>query len=298
MPRNLTQLQNAASRTTLFDRLATLERAGIPLLDALQTLTGQGKIPQLGRTISHLRNGTELAEAGRLGGLWRPWEVPVIAAGQSAGRLAEALQRLAEHYRRQTRRWQRLRGRLLLPALSLLIGVVVGPLPALVGGSIGAVGYAVRVVIPLVVLAVIADLLRQAYQGALGADQVDLVRQFRQRDRIATLALLMESNLPPTEALQLLARSASEQTVRHDLERAAQALEAGQSFTTTLESCGLLDDPVGQQLLQSGEDAGRLPEMLGRYRNRLDEALDSRLDTITGVLPWIIYGLVIAWVFL
>lgn len=300
--------QSAIHRSTLFSRLATLERAGIPLQAALDTLArgeAQGIAQPLDKLQQALERGESLSDAGRRVGLWRPWEQMILAAGQSTGRLAESFEALATHHGHQARRWQRLRGRLLLPALVLLVGVVVGPLPALVGGQIGLLGYLVRVILPLLVLGVVVQVLRRAYQGLPGSSALadwfaglPLVRQLRQRDRIAVLALLMDSGMPADMAFASMADSAPAAGHRIRLQRAARAVERGAGFTATLAQVGLLDDPAGVRLLQSGEEAGRLPEMLGRYRERLDEALDGVLDGVTGVLPWVVYGGVVGWVFL
>jgi len=308
VPRHDPRATPAAQRTLLFDRLATLERAGIAPLEALPSLARDADprlTPAIRHLIRQLRDGRTLTEAGRVSGLWRPWEIPVIQAGESGGRLGDSFQRLADYYRRQADRWRRLRGKLLLPALTLLIGVLVGPLPALVGGNIGAAGYLARVVLPLLVLGGLLMLLRHAYQGLLaGGDQplaallgrLALIRQLRQRDRIAALGLLLDSDLPPDQAFTVLAANTPDRDLRARLQRAGQAVATGASFTDTLVNTGLLDDPVGPQLLQSGEQAGRLPEMLHRYRERLDEALDRSLDSLTAILPWLVYAAVIAWV--
>ena len=83
-------------------QMATLQRAGVPILRALAGLQASTAKPALADILADLRanldQGRELAVAfGRHPAVFGPFYVAMIRVGELTGRLTEAFQRLAEH---------------------------------------------------------------------------------------------------------------------------------------------------------------------------------------------------------
>lgn len=121
------------ARAQLFDSVATLVRAGIPLLEAIETLAGSSQRFSYQARVRHamllglresLRGGASLAAAMRAQPGWfDPVEIAMIEAGQHAGTLPAVLETLAERHEQEDRLTQRLVGALLYPSIVAAAGV-------------------------------------------------------------------------------------------------------------------------------------------------------------------------------
>ncbi|MDX5372118.1 MAG: type II secretion system F family protein, partial [Pseudomonadaceae bacterium] len=131
-----------AGRAPLLPAGAALAGAGGHLRAAVVGWRGgaaaQGRVARL---LEWLQEGRELAAAGCLAGVFTPLEGSLVRAAQSAGSPAGMFERLAERHARRAEQGAALRARLLLPGGVLLLALLIQPLPALVGGSLGAGAY-------------------------------------------------------------------------------------------------------------------------------------------------------------
>ena len=109
--------------------LSTLLGAGIPLLDALGTLTEQhgGRFRAVIQAVSdEVAAGVSLAEAiGRHPGWFDELAVSIVRVGESTGSLSSALGRLAEFKEKADRLRNRIVTALLYPSIVLVIGLLV-----------------------------------------------------------------------------------------------------------------------------------------------------------------------------
>jgi type II secretory pathway component PulF len=294
-------------RAQLFTQFNTLERSGIPLLQALPIIGGQ--VPallqkKLQRLTQWLQRGTSLADAGRRSGVFLDWEARLIGAAESAGSLQTVFTQLSEHYRTRATRLRRLKTRLVYPYAVLIIGILLLPLPSLVAGDIGAFGYFLRTLLPLIGFFVGVRLLAGAYRRTLAGEpgglsdalvfDIPLIRRQLQRDVLAALAMLLRAGLPAIEALELTRDSCASSALRAKLVAALSAVNSGVGVADALADADLLEDDYASGLINTGEAAGRLDEMLGYYVARLDEKLQSQLDMLAEWFPRVVYGLIIA----
>lgn len=303
----------AQARAELFYKLAALERAGIPLLQTLPLL-GRASAPALQRKIEplieHIQRGRSLAEAARRCGLLLPWEARLVRVGEEAGRLAAVFAHLAEHYATRARWLRRLKSRFALPIAVLALALFVAPVPDLFQGNIDAGGYWLRTVVPLAAgylgIRWAAHLYRRLSvreQGQVMAGLLldlpilgTLIRRQQQRDFLANLAILLEAGIPAVEALTLAAQSLPNPMLRTRLSGAASAVAEGASVSAALARSGALEDPQATALIDTGELSGRLDEMLRYQVRRLEERLDSQMDSLAEWLPRIFYALVAGWI--
>ena len=160
-----------ALRSRLFLQLATLERAGIPPLQALESLDlGVESAPLLRSARGFLAQGQSLAQAGRLSGLFTPMEAAVIAAACVGGSPAHAFLRLAEQATLRAQQGKALRGRLLLPGFVALAALLILPLPAVVAGSLSVAAYLLRVIAIVAGVAALFALGRELMRRQAAAD--------------------------------------------------------------------------------------------------------------------------------
>ncbi|NJN46607.1 MAG: hypothetical protein HC808_09150, partial [Candidatus Competibacteraceae bacterium] len=219
-------LLTAQARSELFIQFATLERAGIPLLQALPIIAKQVPAalqPRIEKLTRFIQQGTPLAQAGRRCGLFLPWETRLIAVATEAGKLQATFTRLGEHYAARARRLLRFKARMVYPIAILVLTVFIAPFPALFLGIIGPTGYILRTAVPLIGLYLLVNLLVWRYRMLSLTEQPyafatitlaipllgGLVRRQQRRDFLASLAMLLEVGIPAIEALTLAAESVS-----------------------------------------------------------------------------------------
>lgn len=291
-------------RAALFTSLARYADSGVPIAQALQTLAAEMPGPLAGRLAtmaSHAARGVALAEAGRASGVLAAWEARLVLAAERTGTLASILNRLAAHYAVAARRLGTLNARLALPAAVVMLGTLVAPLPAVVRGDLSAAGYAGRMLAS-------AALLYAAWRGLQGLwrstpagaarlswllDRVPgvgrLVRSRRERDLLYVLGTALKSGLPADEALGLAAELATGRFALGQLREARAAVARGGSMVAALRNASLIADPAALALLDTGEAAGRLDEMMEHSVAQLDDRLDQIATTWGEWLPRIAY---------
>jgi general secretion pathway protein F len=312
MPRISASIPSPLVRAQLFSQLAAMERAGLPLLQALATLQlPDAQTAALQQWRRQLEQGLELASAGQVCGLLSPLDASLIRAAQASGCLATLLQRLAQGYAHQARQGGARTSRLMMPLAVLLLALFIQPLPALVGGQLTPGGYLWHCLQPLLGLALVYGLGRWLWQrserapegqGALFSGVLarlpllgDFYLRSNLRDFFATLGLLLEAGLPMLDALPRACATMRSRPLRADLERLAPRIQAGQSLTQALAPLDFPGKALAQGLINTGEASGSLPASLQRYANAETERLDSLREQLALWLPRLFYVAVLLW---
>lgn len=297
-------------RSRLFAQLATLEHAGIPPAQAF-AMIGRD-LPSdarhaLAKTAAALAKGMDLAKAGQSSGLLLPWEVRLVRAAETGGRLESLYQRLSEHYASRDRLFGRLKARLAFPLIMLALAAFVAPLPALIQGAIGPVGYLFRAIGPPLALYGSLRGLALAYRQQLARETSatwtrlllaipvlgGLLARQQRRDGVFSLLLLLESGVPILEALPLAGRSVADPLLRARFAAAAAALVDGRSAVAeTLGRYGVVDDAGTVALFASGETAGRLDQVIRHQLRQWDTQLELQWDTLAEWIPRLLYAAV------
>lgn len=300
------ELQNDF-RARLWQQFAVLERSGIPILQALPILAQAVPAayrPRLERLLSLLRGGLSLSQAGQRSGVWLPWEASVLGAAEHSGRRELFYQRLTQYYTSRATRLRKLKARMLYPYAVFIFALVLGPLPALAQGAIDGTGYLARTLLPLLLLFASQALLiaqlrrwRAGLQGMPAAlSGLAYLRRQQQRDGLALLALLLQAGLAAHDACACLRQHLQGDWLQQRLRRMQNALRQGAGVTEALAQGNLLPDSQAEQLIASGELAGRLEASLQQVVNDLDRQLDEQLDSLAEWLPRLVYALVVGFV--
>ncbi|WP_395679147.1 type II secretion system inner membrane protein GspF [Dokdonella sp.] len=309
-----------AQLALLTRQLSTLVGAGLPIDEALGALSEQAENErQRGLTMSlraRVMEGASLAQAMAE----FPDSFPEIfrasvAAGEQSGRLAQVLEKLADHAEARDALGQKILAALAYPLLLAIVAVAVvaGLLTWVVPQIVGvfqnlhqALPLATRALIALsaflrawgwllvlVLLAVLvlarlalrseatrwrwhAVLLRLPLVGRL-------VRAANTARATRTLALLSSSAVPLLDALAIAAQVVSNLPMRDALKRAALKVREGSAFSRALGESGQFP-PVALRLIASGERSGQLPRMLEEAAAQQQRELDRWLTALTAVL--------------
>lgn len=290
-------------RAELFLQLSRLEEAGLPYDRAVATVS----LPPAGaRRLKAMQalaaRGVDAAKAGDQSGLFTSLEARLVRAALNAGSPAPTYRRLAEYYAQRARQWVAIKSRLTLPAVVLLIALLLEPLPGLVGGRIGPGGYAWQVIWPVLSIAAIVAALRLAgsrdgdARGKSLCQRVPLYGpvfvRTNLRDYFDSLALMLEAGVPMLEALPAALETVTDGDIRRELARVRQRVEQRETFAAALEKVPYLAGSRALAFAHTGEESGKLPEMLMRHAAMESEAIAHFYEQLAAWLPRVVYALV------
>lgn len=301
--------------------LRNLLRAGMPLLDGLQLLAEQESVSRRKSILAALGNdlcrGLSLSEAmSRFPEAFPADYCKTIMAGESSGRLDEALDRLLEGLKRRKEIADKLLTAILYPAFLLLlcavavIWLVVDVFPdfqkffeqtgvglpwitrSLIDGSRWLGDHLILI---LSVVLLVAYELYDHLQTAAGRRRLDrflyefpLVGAINRGADVARLAgmlaTLLRSGIPLVEALRVAGATIENGVARERLDDAIRYIRHGNSVAQSFEATELF--PVSAaRILRIGEESASLDGILEDLAAFYEEETGRRIDVLVGILP-------------
>ncbi len=313
----------------LFARqMATLQRAGVPILRALAGLQASTPKTALVDLLADLRaqldQGRELATAmARHPAVFGPFFVAMMRVGELTGRLTEAFQRLAEHLEFELDVRNRVKQAMRYPAMVLIaigiamviINVFVIPtfatvfagfkaeLPLMTRILLGFSGFTVRWW-PLLLAAAIAAV--WGWRAWLATPQGRYTwDRWKLRLPIAgpivlkatlgrfarSFAMASSSGVPISSAMTVVAQTVDNAYIGQRIEQMRQGVESGESLSRCAAAAGVFT-PVVLQMIAVGEETGELDtlmrEVAAMYERETDYAIKGLSSAIEPVLLTVI----------
>jgi len=313
--------------------LATLLRAGMPLVQSLDLLRSRVTSPTFRRVLDDVhekvRSGTALSDAFASQGDFFPRVYTAsLLAGERSGNLDAVLRRYVEYTKIVATVKRKTVSALVYPAILIslavvLVGIIVlkvvpafrdfyasfgADLPVMTKMILG-VSDLVRsqfiVILAAIVAAIVVAIawVRQPGQKArfdhlmLGLPGLGPVaRKFATSQMARTLATLLGGGLPLVNALDISARSIGNQFMAQELEVVGARVREGASFASALEARGVFPD-VAVKMAEVGESTGALQDMLNTVADFYDEEISTTMErfvTLVEPLLLVIMGVVIA----
>ncbi len=331
-PRLARRRIGASDRIVLLQEFATLLTAGVPIAEATPSLEAAYASTALGAPLARLRkavqDGRSVADAFRLAELGLPEHAhSLIAAGEAAGRLGQALHAAAAQLEYDHGVAQQVRTALIYPsvlvgagaAAVLVIFIAVVPrFASLLGSGRAEVPALSRWVIEMgmflqshllgsalvlaaavtaVVLALRVSGVRQATLEALA--RLPLIGTWLHTSEIGRwatlLGTLLENRVALLPALELSSRAVSLTALRRHLLKAQGEIRRGRALSAILAEQGWIA-PTRLNLIRVGERAGELPRMLAQLGSMHTQAAREqmrRLLTLIEPLAILLIGAVI-----
>jgi type II secretory pathway component PulF len=252
-----------------------------------------------------LERGVEFASAGEQSGLFTQLDARLIRAATNAGSPEKTYRRLADYYTDRAQQLATMKSRLMLPAAIFLLALLVGPIPALINGSLSLASYVWQVLRPLLLIAALVYLIRALLRmgsksaGKSFLQQVPLygpifIRQ-NLRDFFDSLGLMLEAGMSMLDALPLALDTVTDGDIRRELNKIRPRVAKGSSLTDALPGIGYVTDERLIQFVRTGEASGKLPEMLLRHTSMETESINSFLGQLAMWVPRVVYGAVLIW---
>jgi type II secretory pathway component PulF len=301
-------------------KLTTLMRAKVELLAALKILYEQTENARFQAVIQEIYNitkeGKPLSESFlNFPSVFSPLFVNIVKAGETGGRLDQALEQIGSFMTRQESLKTKVRVALAYPTMLLAIGLlsifilmnfVVPKLKPIFAGMGKDLPLITKVILKISELSnktwwaiiavtgiVIFILYRKKgaafFQGIARNVKMNLPilkRMTRNQDLAhvaSSLTLLLKSGVPALKALQVSAPTVEEPKLKKDLEAACADIAAGQSLSKSMQTVGGLPN-FFTKMVAVGEESGRLTEVLEEISSSYVQQIEADIALITSLL--------------
>jgi type IV pilus assembly protein PilC len=312
---------------------ATLLKAGMPLVQSIDLLRHQITNPTFRGVLDDVhekvRGGVALSDAfADQGDLFPRVYTASLLAGERSGNIDAVLRRYVAYEKVVDTVRRKTISALIYPAILvglaiMLVGIIVlWVIPAFTEfyDSFGAtLPLSTRVIIAVSEVAQAQFPLLLALTAVLGTvfaawlrrpgqrarlDRVVLslpfiggaIRKFITAQMARTLATLLGGGIPLVNALEVTARSISNQHVATELDRVTQRVREGQGLAASLVERGVVPD-VALKMIEVGESTGSLQDMLGSLADFYEEEVDTAVGRFVMLIEpalLVVMGIVIA----
>jgi type II secretion system protein F len=301
-------------------QLATLVRAGIPLVDSIGALVDQAEKEELKRVLTLVREklneGTSFASAlEQHPRVFPPLFVNMVAAGEASGTIEQVLERLADFMEAQARLRSKVAAALAYPALltvfgtvvvSLLLVAVVPKVTAIFQSLDRALPWYTRVLIFVSDVAagywwlVLALLIGGVWwfrkwkatpAGRMTWDTFTLnvplfgkILTMLAVSRFSkTLSTLLRSGVPLLKAMDIVRNVLGNALLEKVVQEATGSIREGESIAEPLRRSGRFP-PIVTHMIAVGEKSGQLEQMLESVANSYDAQVEARVQGLTSML--------------
>lgn len=298
-----------------YRQLATLLNAGVPMVQALSTLSEQTQNPRL-RII--LQEAAMTVAAGhpltflmqKHPTVFTGIQVELIQAGEMSGMMEQMCNRLADYLERELEIRRKLKRETLYPKIVLFVaGCVLLLLGFLKSGAQGVTGqlvFAVVVGLSAFGLWWLVRYLNQYPGFGASWDQFKLSipgvggvsRGYATARFTRALGALYGGGILLTNAVPIAARACGNRAIGQRLLDKVSLLHAGQGLSGMLTASGLLS-PIAVQMARTGEQTGSLDAMMEKVSDYLESDADAKahqLAVFTGVGALILAAVVVAYI--
>jgi len=319
---------NQAEVTMMTRQLASLVKANIPLVEALNALVEQTENEKLKVTLAQVRQdvneGSSLAKAvGIHSKIFDNIFVNMIEAGESSGTLGPVLIRLADLKEAQMRLRSKVVSGMTYPvlmlsvAMFLMIGIFTFVIPKLtkifqsMNKPIPALTRFLMAVSDALVsywflfiggFFLISWLVRRVISSETGRPKWDalklklpiigpLVRMIAVTRFSSTMSTLLSTGVPILTSMAIARNLVDNIPIANAISNARENITEGQSIAEPLRRSGEFP-PMMIHMISIGEKTGELPEMLRNVSETYEEQVNDKIDAMTTLLePIMIVGM-------
>lgn len=285
-------------KALFFRELATMVDAGVSLVKGVR-MAAQHSVPVVAEPMAKaLEDGNLLSVVlARYPYYFGEFERALVAAGEAGGSLDLRLRDLARTLEGLYDLRQKVLSKLWYPLIVMHAALFVPTLPLLV--LQGPAAYFAATLVPLGFLYALAFLafalyrlgsqngsVRMTMDVALGMVPFlgQTLRTLASARFLDCLGQLYQAGMPVTRCITLAARSSGNSVMQARLEPAAQAVDSGKTLTRALADTRAL--PVmALQMLETGEEAGRLPDLLEKAAAYMHQEVEHTSNKVMTVLP-------------
>lgn len=303
-----------------YRQFATMIEAGVPMVQALDTLKNQGSNPKFHHVVNEIKGHVEAGRpvsAGmqRYPEVFAPLTVSLVRAGEEGGFLGQSFRLLADYTDQEIKMKNLIRRLTLYPKIVLVSSII---LIAGANGIIHMLGKESNLLTsPLTewgIWLILGPLLIGAflfYRIGLANPRIKFnwdmllvktpfgvgktVHEFAMSKFGTALAFLYKGGVPVQNAINLAADACGNEYVRAQIKPASRRLESGAGITDTLRSTNAFS-PIVMDMVDTGEHTGNLDLMLLKMSSFYEDEAETRAKQIAQIFSTILYVLVAVYV--
>lgn len=289
-----------------FRQFATMQKAGVPIVQSLATLSGQSRDGKLSSIIKELGHHVEVGRPisfgmSRYPEVFSPLILSIVRAGEESGQIDRACSQIADYLGEEIELRNLYRRVTFMPKLTVFTSI------AVIGGAnlvINSLGRGTPIWSPLTqistwfILAPIivgiflffrvglanprirhnwdAFILRIPYLG-------HTLRQFSMAKFGRAFGALYAGGVPIPRAVQLAADACGNEYMRSRLHPASARMEGGHGIGETLSSMGVFS-PIVLDMIKTGETTGNMDQMLTKMSEFYEDEAKVRSQQLGQVL--------------
>lgn len=301
-------------------QFATMIDAGVAIVRCLDILEGQTKDaalrPVIGQCKKDVKGGLSLTDAfSKHPNVFSRLYVNMVKAAETGGILDKILDRLATFLEKEQEIKSKIKSAMIYPILVLSFAVVmVVALLMFVLPKFKDIFIEMNVDMPpttqfLFTMSAVLQQFWYIFAGVIvgayffyrywsqtetGSMQVDMIKlkipvvgELVQKMSISrfsrTFATLLASGVPMMRSLEIVSETAGNKVIAKVIDGARSAVREGQKITTPLESSKMFPGMV-TQMIDIGEETGRLSEMLAKVADFYDAEVETAVKTLTSLI--------------
>ena len=313
---------------SVFSRqFATLIASGMPMLRSLSTLEEQTEDEMLKPAIASLRSDVESgsslhAAMERQPGVFDPLYRSMVRAGEGAGRLESALDRVAAQLEKLDALKRQVRSAMMYPAVVFAIAIVVmlvivsfivpvfvgifeeiaaestesAELPLMTKITVGVSDFITgKFYIFFPMLAVIAYLFfrwKKTDKGRVQWDRFKLKIPAKIGDVVQKVALArwsrtfsgtISSGVPILQAIEISGQTAGNAVIKEAMDDVYASVKRGGSVAAPLAASSVFP-PMVSHMVSVGEESGQLELMLDKIADFYDAEVDAKVKALTSLI--------------
>lgn len=327
--KSIFHISNESFLPNMTRQLSILLASGVPLMEALQSLSAENKGFYRAMLVSikeRVSGGASLYKAMEdFKDIFPEFYINMVHSGEQSGTLDKVLMRLADFLESQNAIRAKVRSSMIYPILMMGVSIIVlSFLFTFVIPKIVKIFRDTKAALPVmtlilifmsnifikywwaivgVVIAAVLSIKKFLSTHRLFVDRLILkfpgnVIQSLFYSRFArTLGFLLEGGLPVLKALSLSAKSMGNRELERSVLDAERRVAEGQSLSSTLEGF----PPVFIQLISTGEKSGRLSETLRRAAESYEEEFNRKVNRAVSLFEpamILVMGLVVLFIVL
>lgn len=312
----------SAKDIAVFSRqLATMLKSGVPLVTAMQIISGGVKNPKMRTMVDRIRaeveSGSSLYEAfSEYPVQFDELYVNLVKAGESAGVLDTILDNIATHKERIESIKGKIKKALYYPAAVIAVAIIVSSilliyvipqfesifqsfgadLPAFTKLIVNMSHFMQEkgIYVLIVIVAIIGGLImakKRSEKFAHGIDRMSLkvpiVGTILEHAAIArfcrTLAITFAAGVPLVDALAIVSGATGNRIYDEAASKIREDVAVGHQLQMAMQQVGLFPSMV-IQMAAIGEEAGSLDEMLVKVAEAYEEEVNNSVDALSSLL--------------
>lgn len=309
-------------------RLSLLLSSGVPINDAIESISSEQKGVWKDIMLDikeQLSGGSTLARAMQGHAIFPDFYIGMISAGESSGELTEILLKLADYLESESKTKNKIQTALIYPIIMISVSTiivlflftfVIPKITKIFEGTSASLPFITVILLWLttafqkfwwillslflasaIIFKKVRDTKKEIIDSLLLKEPFGILMSLYMLRFSMTMSFLLSGGLPILNAMQLTAKATGNVSLEKRILSAQDHVSQGAKLSASLEGF----PPTLLQIISTGEQTGKLPEVLKKTAVSYEDEFDRKLQRAIGLLEpslILIMGLIVGFIVL